>query len=26
LFLAALILWVPHFLALYRALWRERLA
>src|ERR687898_3638211 len=22
LFLAALILWVPHFLALYRALWR----
>ena len=26
LFLAALILWVPHFLALYRALWRESLA
>jgi len=26
LFLAVVILWVPHFLALYRALWRESLA
>lgn len=26
LFLAAVVLWVPHFLALYRALWRESLA